>query len=98
MDPTANPGATGLTDRELAVLAFERDWCRRQDVVATKADAIRLELSMSRARYYAVLNGLVDSPAALAHDPLLVRRLRRQRADRRRARFTGVPTRRRQGR
>ncbi|MDA8032647.1 MAG: DUF3263 domain-containing protein [Actinomycetota bacterium] len=97
MDSTATPGATGLTDREQAVLAFERDWCRRQGP-ATKADAIRLELSMSRARYYALLDRLVDAPAALAHDPLLVRRLRRQRTDRRRARFTGVPTRRRQGR
>ena len=92
MDPT-----TGLSERERAVLDFEREWWRRRSA-PTQADAIRIELRLSKARYYAVLDGLLDSSAALSYDPLLVRRLRRHRTDRRRARFTGEPTRRRQPR
>lgn len=97
MDSTATCDGHGLSDRELAVLEFERHWCQRT-AAATKADAIRLELRLSKARYYALLDGLLDSPAALAHDPLLVHRLRRRRTERRRARFTGEPTRRRERR
>ena len=41
---------------------------------------------MSATRYYQVLNALIDSPAALAHDPMLVKRLRRMRSTRQRAR------------
>jgi hypothetical protein len=41
---------------------------------------------MSGTRYYQVLNTLIDSPAALAFDPMLVKRLRRMRATRQRAR------------
>lgn len=82
-----------LTDRQRALLDFERHWCRRR-ATTTKAEAIRAELSLSRSRYHAVLAELLDSPAALAHDPLLVRRLRRRRAARRRARFTGEVARR----
>jgi len=41
---------------------------------------------MSSTRYYQVLNGLLDHPAALEHDPMLIKRLRRLRASRQRAR------------
>ena len=41
---------------------------------------------MPAARYYQLLNELIDRPAALAFDPILVKRLRRQRAERRRLR------------
>jgi hypothetical protein len=41
---------------------------------------------MSATRYYQVLNALIDQPAALAYDPLLIKRLRRLRAARQRAR------------
>ena len=41
---------------------------------------------MSSARYYQVLNALIDRSEALAADPLLVRRLRRLRASRQRQR------------
>jgi hypothetical protein len=41
---------------------------------------------MSATRYYQVLNTLIDAPAALAVDPLLVKRLRRLRAGRQRQR------------
>ena len=41
---------------------------------------------MSSTRYYQVLNSLIDHPAALEHDPMLIKRLRRLRASRQRAR------------
>jgi hypothetical protein len=41
---------------------------------------------MSSTRYYQVLNSLLDNPAALAADPMLIKRLRRMRAQRQRAR------------
>jgi hypothetical protein len=39
--------------------------------------AVRTELGLSAARYYQVLNALLDSPEALRADPMLVKRLRR---------------------
>jgi hypothetical protein len=41
---------------------------------------------MSATRYYQVHNTHIDRPAALAADPMLVKRLRRLRATRQRAR------------
>jgi hypothetical protein len=78
--------ASPLDDRSRAILDFERSWWR---VPGTKGRAIRARFRLSPARYYQLLNRLLDSPAALAHDPLLVRRLRRVRATRRRLRFEG---------
>lgn len=69
-----------LTARERAVLDFEGSWWLGG---GSKAAAIQDRLGLSASRYYEVLAALVDSPAALAHDPLVVRRLRRTR-DRRR--------------
>ena len=37
------------------------------------------KFGMSATRYYQTLNALIDDPAALAQDPLLVKRLRRLR-------------------
>ncbi|BDZ55703.1 DUF3263 domain-containing protein [Agromyces marinus] len=69
----------GLDDAQRAVLAFES---RAFPDPARKADAIRAELGWSAARYYRLLGTLVDSPAALRHDPMLIGRLQRQRAAR----------------
>ena len=41
--------------------------------------AIRELFDMSTTRYYQVMNTLIDRPEALAHDPMLVKRLRRTR-------------------
>jgi hypothetical protein len=41
---------------------------------------------MSATRYYQVLNALIDSESALAFDPMLVKRLRRMRAERQKQR------------
>src|ERR1700693_5309730 len=73
----------GLTRREHDILAFERQWWK---FAGSKEDAIRELFSMSATRYYQVLNVLVDSPQALAADPMLVKRLRRLRASRQKAR------------
>jgi hypothetical protein len=76
-------GASTLTEREQEILAFERQWWK---YAGAKEQAIRELFDMSAARYYQVLNALLDRPEAVAHDPMLVKRLRRLRASRRRAR------------
>ena len=76
-------GEGGLTRRERDILAFERQWWR---YAGAKEQAIRELFAMSSTRYYQVLNALIDTPTALAHDPMLVKRLRRLRASRQRAR------------
>jgi hypothetical protein len=75
--------AGDLSERDQQVLAFERQWWK---YAGAKEQAIRELFDMSATRYYQVLNALIDSPAALAHDPMLVKRLRRMRSTRQRAR------------
>lgn len=76
-------GPEGLTPRDQEILTFERHWWR---YAGAKEQAIRTAFEVSATRYYQLLNMLIDKPAALVADPMLVRRLRRLRADRRRAR------------
>ncbi len=71
---------SGLTDRERSLLAFERSWWAFD---GEREAAIREKFSLSPAEYHRVLNEVIDLPEALEIDPLLVRRLRRQRAARR---------------
>jgi hypothetical protein len=78
-----------LTDRDRAILDFERGWWL---LPSSKGDAIRDRLDLSPTRYYQLLSRLIDDPAAQAHDPLVVLRLRRARAQRRRARVEGRTT------
>ncbi|AZI57237.1 DUF3263 domain-containing protein [Nakamurella antarctica] len=75
--------ASGLTRVEREVLGFEKQWWQ---FPGTKEKAIREIFDLSPTRYYQVLNEVIDKPAALAEDPLLVRRLRRLRAARQKAR------------
>jgi len=83
-DGEARPGgAPRLAPREEMILAFERRWWRH---AGAKEQAIRDTFGLSPTRYYQLLNGLLDNPAALAHDPVLVNRLRRLRASRGRSR------------
>ncbi len=79
----AEPPQTELDETELRLLAFERAWA---DKVGNREAAIRAEFGVSSARYYQMLYALIDSPLAVRHDPLLVRRLQRLRDSRRRAR------------
>lgn len=76
-------GEQALSERDQAILAFERSWW---EFAGAKEQAIRDQFDMSATRYYQVLNALIDREAALAHDPLLVKRLRRLRMARQRAR------------
>jgi hypothetical protein len=48
---------------------------------------VRARFGLSPARYYQLLNRLIDRPEALEYDPMLVQRLRRLRESRRRKRF-----------
>lgn len=73
-----------LDERAREILDFERGWW--QDT-GPKERAIRSRFGLSPARYYQLLNRLIDSPEALRYDPMLVRRLRRVRTARRRQRF-----------
>jgi hypothetical protein len=75
-----------LTDREREILDFERSWWT---LPGPKQSLIRARFDLSATRYYEIVQELVGSPAALAYDPLVVRRLRRARTQRRRARFEG---------
>jgi IS4 transposase len=79
----ADPPRTQLDETERRLLEFERAWADR---VGNREAAIRSEFGVSSARYYQMLYALLDSPIAVRHDPLLVRRLQRLRESRRRAR------------
>ncbi len=81
--PSRAARGDSLTEREETILAFERSWWKYAGI---KEQAIRAEFGLSATRYYQVLNALIDREAALAHDPLLVKRLRRMRETRRRTR------------
>lgn len=74
---TATPAPqNGLDERDKRILAFEQQHFVH---AGAKDDAIRSELGLSAARYYQLLNALIDTPAAIVHDPQLVRRLQRVR-------------------
>lgn len=65
-----------LTELEHAILEFE---ARPVAEGALKEAAIRSRFGLSPVRYYQKLNRLLDSPAALRHDPILIHRLQRLR-------------------
>ena len=75
--------ADGLSERDRMLLEFERQWWK---YAGAKENAIRELFDMSATRYYQIVNALIDTPEALAFDPMLVKRLRRLRATRQRAR------------
>ncbi len=75
--------AEPLTPVEREILAFERQWWK---YAGAKEQAVRDLFDLSSTRYYQVLNALIDRPEALAHDPMLIKRLRRMRQTRQRAR------------
>jgi hypothetical protein len=77
------PGMDALGERDLLILEFERQWWK---YAGAKEQAMREKFDMSATRYYQALNALIDRPAALEADPMLVKRLRRLRAARQRAR------------
>jgi hypothetical protein len=78
------PAAGELTQRERAILAFERQWWK---YAGAKEQAIRELFDMSPTRYYQLVNRLIDKREALETDPMLVKRLRRLRSGRERLRM-----------
>lgn len=72
-----------LSERDIRVLAFERGTWRNS---GAKEQAIAEVLGLTATRYYQLLDELIDTPEALKFDPVLVKRLRAQRARRRRMR------------
>lgn len=66
-----------MTNTDLEILAFERQWWKH---AVPKEQAIRELFGVSARRYVRLLDAVLDDPAALAADPLLVRRLRRRRS------------------
>lgn len=76
-----------LTPREIAVLRFEAAHPVHD---GAKEEAISKQLRMRARRYFQVLNAVIDKPAALALDPLLVKRLLNAREARTQARAKRV--------
>jgi len=73
-----------LTERDMAILDFERSWWTQDGV---KETLVEQRFDLTAAGYYQQLNELIDQQDALDYDPLGVRRLRRLRARKRRARL-----------
>lgn len=81
--PNAVPGAPTLEDFERQLLMFERQWWCYE---GSKDAAIRNLFGIDPTHYYKALSALIDTDQALAFDPSLVKRLRRNRDERQRAR------------
>jgi hypothetical protein len=73
------PASWRLGERERSILEFEAEWQHRSGGRhdGGKEEAIRARLGLTPPRYYQLLGRVIDSQAALAHDPMLVARLRR---------------------
>ncbi|MFF0944284.1 DUF3263 domain-containing protein [Kocuria sp. CPCC 205300] len=76
--PEERPAGAGLGETDREILAIENLQWKYQ---GAKEMEIRRRLGLSPTRYYQRLNVLIDTRAALEHDPMLVARLRRQRGD-----------------
>lgn len=73
-----------INERQQAMLEFERTYWTFDE---PKETLVRARFQCSADEYYAELNELLELPQALEHDPLVVRRLQRQRIRRRRERM-----------
>ncbi len=82
-EPEYSGDAGTLSERDAKILEFENRWWQ---YAGAKEQAIRELFDMSATRYYQVLNAIIDMPAALEAQPMLVKRLRRMRESRQRAR------------
>ncbi len=83
---TSEMAAPELSERERAIIDFEAEWWMHDE---SRDVLLRARFACSPDEYYQELNDLLDHPSALSYDPLVVRRLRRQRERRRRARLDG---------
>jgi hypothetical protein len=76
VEETSQQLASPLSDLEVRILDFERQWWKYAGV---KDAAIKELFNLSAKQYYELLNNLIDRPDALAASPLLIKRLRRLR-------------------
>ncbi|MEY3890833.1 MAG: hypothetical protein RLY62_1015 [Actinomycetota bacterium] len=74
IDPTSDSVTTGLSEFEVKLLEFERNWWRH---AGTKESAVKQLFNLTPPAYYQLLNNLIDKEAALMAQPILVKRLRR---------------------
>lgn len=74
-DAAADDGET-LGPLERRILEFESAASAHGGATAA---AVRREFGVTLARYHQMLSGVLESPHALRHDPILVHRLRRLR-------------------
>jgi hypothetical protein len=74
-----NDSADGLSELEIKMLEFERTWWRH---AGAKESSIKELFNLTPPAYYQLLNNLIDRPAALMAEPLLVKRLLRLREQR----------------
>ena len=74
-----NDSAAGLSELEIKMLEFERTWWRH---AGAKESLIKELFNLTPPAYYQLLNNLIDRPAALMAEPLLVKRLLRLREQR----------------
>ncbi|RKW69435.1 DUF3263 domain-containing protein [Galactobacter caseinivorans] len=81
------PLKAGLSALDQAMLDLE---ARSSQRPGAKQETIRSTLHMTSAQFYQRLNALIDTEAALAYAPMLVRRLRASREGR--LRVPGRPT------
>ncbi len=79
----AGTEVTTLTELEVRILDFERQWWR---YAGAKESAIKELFDMRPPAYYQLLNNLIDREDALLASPMLVKRLRRLREARTNAR------------
>ena len=68
--------SAALSDLEVRILDFERQWWR---YAGAKESGIKELFNFSSREYYELLNNLIDREDALVASPLLVKRLRRLR-------------------
>ena len=76
MEETSLQLTAPLSDLEVRILDFERQWWK---YAGAKDAAIKELFNLSAKQYYELLNNLIDRPDALAASPLLIKRLRRLR-------------------
>ena len=71
-----------LSDKDIRILDFEASWWHFPE---PKDRAIREYLGMSSTRYYQALRRLVDDESAELAYPLVIKRLRRMKKERKEA-------------
>ena len=77
--PSSDLVNSGLSELEIKILEFERTWWRH---AGAKESSIKELFNLTPPAYYQMLNNLIDRPAALMAQPLLVKRLLRLRDQR----------------